>query len=47
MKLLRIGAPGAEKPAVLDSAGTVRDLSGVITDFDAATLSRAGLAEAK
>ena len=43
MKLLRIGAVGAEKPALLDPDGAIRDLSGVITDFDAAALSDAGL----
>ena len=43
MKLLRIGAPGAEKPAMLDKQGTARDLSSVIGDFDAKALSRAGL----
>ena len=43
MKLLRIGAPGEERPAVLDKDGTARDLSGVIGDFDGKTLSRAGL----
>ena len=30
MKLLRIGAKGAEKPALLDADGRARDLSGVI-----------------
>jgi len=43
MKLLRVGAPGAEKPALLGPDNTMRDLSGVVRDFDAATLSRAGL----
>jgi 2-keto-4-pentenoate hydratase/2-oxohepta-3-ene-1,7-dioic acid hydratase in catechol pathway len=33
MKLLRYGAPGAEKPALLDSTGALRDLSGVIPDL--------------
>jgi 2-keto-4-pentenoate hydratase/2-oxohepta-3-ene-1,7-dioic acid hydratase in catechol pathway len=32
MKLLRYGAPGQEKPGVLASDGTVRDLSDVIPD---------------
>lgn len=32
MKLLRYGAPGAEKPGLLDASGRVRDLSGVISD---------------
>jgi ureidoglycolate lyase len=43
MKYLRVGAPDAEKPAVLDPDGTLRDLSGIIRDFDAETLSPAGL----
>ncbi|HEX2540401.1 MAG TPA: fumarylacetoacetate hydrolase family protein [Caldimonas sp.] len=38
MKLMRYGAKGAEKPALLDAGGTVRDLSGVVTDITAATL---------
>ena len=33
MKLLRYGQPGAEKPGLLDSSGTIRDLSGVIPDI--------------
>ncbi|KJS19542.1 MAG: hypothetical protein VR78_03175 [Hoeflea sp. BRH_c9] len=33
MKLLRIGAPGQEKPAILDAAGNPRDLSAVIGDI--------------
>ncbi|CCD37286.1 2,4-diketo-3-deoxy-L-fuconate hydrolase [Candidatus Paraburkholderia kirkii UZHbot1] len=33
MKLLRYGAPGREKPGLLDSNGTIRDLSGVIGDI--------------
>ncbi|MBV8916356.1 MAG: fumarylacetoacetate hydrolase family protein, partial [Acetobacteraceae bacterium] len=36
-------APGAEKPALLDAAGTIRDLSGHVREFDAETLSGAGL----
>jgi 2-keto-4-pentenoate hydratase/2-oxohepta-3-ene-1,7-dioic acid hydratase in catechol pathway len=32
MKLLRYGAPGREKPGILDGNNTVRDLSGVIPD---------------
>lgn len=43
MKLMRVGAPGAERPALLDEDGQVRDLSGVMQDFDADALSRAGL----
>jgi 2,4-diketo-3-deoxy-L-fuconate hydrolase len=43
MKLMRYGAKGKEKPAVLDANGKVRDLSGVLPDITAATLSRSGL----
>lgn len=32
MKLLRVGMPGFEKPALLDGQGALRDLSGVIGD---------------
>ena len=44
MKLMRVGAPGAEKPALLDKDGAMRDLSGVLHDFHADALSPAGLA---
>ncbi|MGI4952100.1 MAG: fumarylacetoacetate hydrolase family protein [Janthinobacterium lividum] len=44
MKLLRVGAPGAEKPAMMAADGSIRDLSGVVTDFGADALSPAGLA---
>ena len=33
MKLLRYGPPGREKPGLLDANGTIRDLSGVISDL--------------
>ena len=33
MKLLRYGLPGEEKPGVLASDGTIRDLSGLISDL--------------
>ena len=39
MKLMRYGAKGAEKPALLDANGVVRDLSGVLPDITAATLA--------
>ena len=45
MKLLRYGHAGAEKPGLLDSSGHIRDLSGVVADFDAAAISPAGLAK--
>ncbi len=44
MKLLRFGPVGQEKPAMLDSNGICRDLSSVIDDITAETLSPAGLA---
>lgn len=44
MKLLRHGPKGNEKPALLDSDGRVRDLSGLIADITPHTLSPAGLA---
>jgi 2,4-diketo-3-deoxy-L-fuconate hydrolase len=43
MKLLRYGAVGAEKPGLLDAAGRVRDLSGVVADIAGDTLRPAGL----
>ncbi|MHA1527647.1 MAG: fumarylacetoacetate hydrolase family protein [Alphaproteobacteria bacterium] len=45
MKLLRVGPNGAEKPALLDPAGTLRDLSGQIDDIAGEVLSDAGLAQ--
>ena len=33
MKLLRVGKKGKEKPAVLDSNGSIRDLSSCLNDF--------------
>jgi len=43
MRLMRHGPKGAEKPALIDAAGQVRDLSGVLADITAATLSPQGL----
>jgi 2-keto-4-pentenoate hydratase/2-oxohepta-3-ene-1,7-dioic acid hydratase in catechol pathway len=43
MKLLRHGPMGSEKPGLLDAAGTVRDLSGVVPDIAGAVLSDDGL----
>jgi 2-keto-4-pentenoate hydratase/2-oxohepta-3-ene-1,7-dioic acid hydratase in catechol pathway len=43
MKLLRIGPPGQEKPALLDDKGTPRDLSGIVDDIAGDVLSPAGL----
>ncbi|MEH3092852.1 MAG: fumarylacetoacetate hydrolase family protein [Agrobacterium cavarae] len=44
MKLLRYGPAGAEKPALVAKDGSIRDLSGVIADFNGEVLSNAGLA---
>ena len=44
MKLLRVGAKGAEKPAILDADGSIRDLSGVVGDIGGETLTPEGLA---
>ncbi|MEM5341152.1 ureidoglycolate lyase [Paraburkholderia azotifigens] len=38
MKLLRYGAPGHEKPGILDGNGAIRDLSGIIDDIAGSTL---------
>ena len=38
MKLIRYGAPGAERPGILDGDGIVRDLSGIIPDVAGAAL---------
>ncbi|MFJ5263610.1 fumarylacetoacetate hydrolase family protein [Streptomyces sp. NPDC088387] len=39
MKLLRVGTAGAERPALLDAEGVLRDLSGLVPDIDGALLS--------
>lgn len=39
MKLLRVGTTGAERPALLDEAGILRDLSGVVPEIDGALLA--------
>ncbi|QYY31689.1 MULTISPECIES: fumarylacetoacetate hydrolase family protein [Cupriavidus] len=44
MKLVRTGQPGAERPGLIDAQGKVRDLSGVVTDINAAQLSPEALA---
>lgn len=43
MKLLRTGPENAERPALLHSDGTIRDLSGVVDDIGGDTLTPAGL----
>jgi 2-keto-4-pentenoate hydratase/2-oxohepta-3-ene-1,7-dioic acid hydratase in catechol pathway len=43
MKLLRCGAVGEEQPAMLDGAGRIRSLQGVVDDIGGATLSAGSL----
>jgi 2,4-didehydro-3-deoxy-L-rhamnonate hydrolase len=43
MKLLRYGQAGQEKPGLLDTDGTIRDLSSAVADLDGAALSPAAL----
>ena len=45
MKLMRVGQPGHEKPALLDQDGKVRDLSGHVADIGGAAISPEGLAK--
>ncbi|EJZ20775.1 fumarylacetoacetate hydrolase family protein [Rhizobium sp. Pop5] len=44
MKLMRVGEAGREKPALLDSEGKIRDLSGHVADIGGEAISPAGLA---
>jgi 2-keto-4-pentenoate hydratase/2-oxohepta-3-ene-1,7-dioic acid hydratase in catechol pathway len=39
MKLLRVGAAGAERPALLDDEGILRDLSGIVPEIDGGLLA--------
>ena len=43
MKLLRFGPPGQEQPGMLDAAGNIRSLAGVIDDIAGDALSAASL----
>jgi len=43
MKLVRFGEVGAEKPGLIDAAGTLRDLSAHVDDIAGDTLSDEGL----
>jgi 2-keto-4-pentenoate hydratase/2-oxohepta-3-ene-1,7-dioic acid hydratase in catechol pathway len=45
MKLVRYGDAGKEKPGIVDSAGAIRDLSGVVSDIDGAAIGTEGLAK--
>ena len=42
MKLVRYGAPGQERPGLIDAQGTLRDLSTHVGDIDAGALVRVG-----
>ena len=44
MKLLRFGPIGKERPGLLDAAGTIRDLSGIVADIDGGTITPESLA---
>jgi 2-keto-4-pentenoate hydratase/2-oxohepta-3-ene-1,7-dioic acid hydratase in catechol pathway len=43
MKLVRFGAPGREKPGIIDKNGKVRDLSKIVPDIAGEAISPAGL----
>ena len=43
LKFIRLGQPGAERPAVIDEQGLVHDLSGLTADLDGAFLAGGGL----
>ncbi|MFO1148835.1 MAG: fumarylacetoacetate hydrolase family protein [Alsobacter sp.] len=47
MKLVRFGQPGSEKPGLVDSDGSIRDLSGHVQDIGGGTLDPASLARLK
>lgn len=45
MKLVRYGAPGREKPGIIDADGKIRDLSRIVKDIDGEMLATGGLAK--
>ncbi|EUC00986.1 Ureidoglycolate lyase [Rhizobium sp. CF080] len=45
MKLMRIGEPGHETPALFDNQGKIRDLSGHVADIAGPAISPEGLAK--
>jgi 2-keto-4-pentenoate hydratase/2-oxohepta-3-ene-1,7-dioic acid hydratase in catechol pathway len=47
MKLLRFGAPGAEKPGILDQRGRIRDLSTIVADIGGEVLGPESLTRLK
>jgi 2,4-diketo-3-deoxy-L-fuconate hydrolase len=44
MKLVRYGAPGREKPGIIDDKGRIRDLSSVVPDIGGDAIGPSGLA---
>ncbi|UWP79538.1 fumarylacetoacetate hydrolase family protein [Dactylosporangium fulvum] len=47
MRLVRLGAPGSERPAVLADDDTAHDLSGLTADIDGAFLAGDGIGRAR
>ena len=47
MKLVRFGAPGQEKPGVVDAKGAIRDLSAHVQDINGETLAPASIDKLK
>ncbi|MFE2463039.1 fumarylacetoacetate hydrolase family protein [Streptomyces sp. NPDC059402] len=47
MKLVRLGDPGRERPAVIDDRGVTRDLSPLTPDIDGAFLAAHGIARTR
>jgi 2,4-didehydro-3-deoxy-L-rhamnonate hydrolase len=45
MKLVRYGAPGREKPGIIDPEGRIRDLSDIVPDITGETLGPKSLAK--
>lgn len=43
MRLVRFGEKGKEKPGLLDSQDIIRDLSGILSDIDASTVTPSSL----
>jgi ureidoglycolate lyase/2,4-diketo-3-deoxy-L-fuconate hydrolase len=43
MKLVRFGNPGQEKPGIVDAAGSIRSLAGIIDDIAGTSLSAVSL----
>ena len=44
MKLMRVGKPGQEKPAILDESGVIRDLSEYVSDISGDLFSQGTIA---